>query len=254
MDDEEFIFNDDLVNDTTSKPMKIKKEKIQKRKNMKKDDKKVYALKLIEELDQCNAVVDEKLQSIMASELAEVDGIYFSWGLIDKKLLLPEWQFLSNMSPIKFTLDGHEYASVEHYFQSEPLRRYIHQNEDALQAFNEILSAPDGFAAKRVNKKHAELIVKLWGDTQPSFSSIKTDVMEKGVRAKVACHPAIKKLLKFTQGKQIIENGGGHREAIEPAPGHPYWNMKVWRGKWYGENALGKIWMKIRDEIVAEKL
>jgi predicted NAD-dependent protein-ADP-ribosyltransferase YbiA (DUF1768 family) len=87
------------------------------------------------------------------------------------------------MSPIKFTLDGHEYASVEHYFQSEPLRRYIHQNEDALQAFNEILSAPDGFAAKRVNKKHAELIVKLWGDTQPSFSSIKTDVMEKGTQS-----------------------------------------------------------------------
>jgi type II secretory pathway component HofQ len=72
MDDEEFIFNDDLVNDTTSKPMKIKKEKIQKRKNMKKDDKKVYALKLIEELDQCNAVVDEKLQSIMASELGKL--------------------------------------------------------------------------------------------------------------------------------------------------------------------------------------
>ncbi len=87
------------------------------------------------------------------------------------------------MSPIKFTLNGHEYASVEHYFQSEPLRPHIHANLEALQAFNEILAAPDGFAAKRVNKKHSELIVKLWGDTQPSFSDIKTDVMEKGTKS-----------------------------------------------------------------------
>eukprot|EP00029_Vermamoeba_vermiformis_P011988 TRINITY_DN6797_c0_g1_i1.p1 TRINITY_DN6797_c0_g1~~TRINITY_DN6797_c0_g1_i1.p1 ORF type:complete len:257 (+),score=61.32 TRINITY_DN6797_c0_g1_i1:108-773(+) len=220
---------------------------------MKKDDKKEYALKLVEKLDQTGSIVDEKLRDIIASELAEVDAIYFSWGLIEKKLLLPDWQFLSNMSPINFTLNGHEYASVEHYFQSEPLRPYIHQSDEILQAFNEVLSAPDGFAAKRANKKHSDLIIKLWGDTQPSFSSIKTDVMEKGVRAKVECHPAIKKLLKFTQGKQIIEDGGGHRDVNAPEPGKPYWNMKIWRGQWYGENALGKIWMKIRDEIVAKE-
>lgn len=73
-------------------------------------------------------------------------------------------------------------------------------------------------------------------------------VMEECLRLKLEQHPELKEKLLLTGNGEIIEDCTTHdRESAR------FWGKVKKDNKWIGENKLGIIWMKLRDELVTEK-
>lgn len=106
---------------------------------------------------------------------------------------------------------------------------YMAAKFDDLCITDAIRCARSGYEAKKLAQTHAEHIVADWGEK-------KLAIMEEIVHAKLSQHPYIQKKLLET----------GDREIIEDSPTDSFWG----RGPdWKGENHLGKIWMKLREEM-----
>lgn len=132
------------------------------------------------------------------------------------------YRFLSNFWSSAVVMDGHSYRTVEHAFQAakttdEDARRRIRNEHDAA-------------AAKRKGRS-----VHLRED----WEEVKLDVMEGLLRQKFGTEPLKSKLLKTGKATLIEGNWWGDK----------YWG--VCDGK--GENHLGKLLMKIREELRIEK-
>ena len=130
------------------------------------------------------------------------------------------FDFLSNFFALKVVLDGVEYPTLEHAFQAAK----THAAEERAK----ILNCPTPGSAKRMGKK-----VKL----RPDWENVKLGIMEALVRQKFG-DPELKARLLKTRDRVLIE--GNH------------WNDTFWgvcRGK--GRNHLGRILMKVRDELKA---
>jgi N-glycosidase YbiA len=128
------------------------------------------------------------------------------------------YRFLSNfyMHPVK--LDGVIYPSSEHGYQAaktlDPAQREI------------IRTCSTPGQAKRAGKK-----VSL----RPDWESVKLQVMEDLVRQKFNS-PGLKELLLSTNNDELVEGN---------AWGDTYWGVCNGRG----QNHLGKILMKVRQEL-----
>ena len=68
------------------------------------------------------------------------------------------------------------------------------------------------------------------------------------LKLKVEQHPELMKLLVDTFPHEIVEDvtnrGLGGRNG--------FWGAAFKDGEWVGQNVLGKMWVSIRDEIMAE--
>lgn len=133
---------------------------------------------------------------------------------------IPEFKELSNMYASPFQLDGKTWPSVEHYFQAQKF-----PTDAAYQ--EEIRKAKSGAKAKSLGQSQEHPI-------RPDWNTYRIEAMEKGVEAKFKQNEALKKLLAST----------GNRELIEASPTDTFWGVGK-AGK--GQNMLGKILMKVRD-------
>jgi N-glycosidase YbiA len=142
------------------------------------------------------------------------------WGIKNK-----QYAFLSNFYYAPILIDGKEYSTVEHYYQSikfkgtpieERIRTLIHANETKREAYN--------------LKKH---IRKDWME-------VREEIMYKALRAKFSQHPRLRKLLLDT----------GSHDLIEDSPFDEYWGS----GGLYanGKNRLGVLLMELREELRKE--
>lgn len=134
-----------------------------------------------------------------------------------------EYRFLSNFYPAEVELNGDMYSSVEHAYQAaktiDPNKRKV------------IREANTAGQAKRLGK---------YITLRVDWENIKLSVMEDLVRQKFTKHEELKKKLLQTDNKELIESN--------------YWRdffLGVCKGK--GQNYLGKILMKIREEVKNEK-
>jgi N-glycosidase YbiA len=131
-----------------------------------------------------------------------------------------ENRWLSNFWPVSVKLDDGEeiYPSVEHAYQAakttNPLMRRTIQH----------IATPGGA------KKAAQLIAR-----RPDWQDISIRVMERLLRQKFQ-HEALAKMLLATGDQELIEGNNW---------GDEFWGQVD--GK--GENNLGKLLMKIRDEL-----
>lgn len=130
-------------------------------------------------------------------------------------------RFLSNfyLSPILY--QEVEYISLEHAYQSA--KTHVPVEKIA------IMLAPSATAAKRLGRVCTLRI---------DWDSIKLSVMEQLLRLKFS-DPLLKSKLVKTYPQELIEGN--------------YWNDYYWgvcQGK--GENHLGKLLMKIREEIIVK--
>lgn len=128
-------------------------------------------------------------------------------------------RFLSNFSPAQVTLDGEKYDTVEHAYQAAKtldlgLRR-------------EIQACRFAWEAKRAGK----LL-----DLRPDWEDVKLDIMEALLREKFLKYIGRRTMLAGTKGMLLVEGNTW---------GDTFWG--VCDG--VGENHLGKLLMKIRDEI-----
>jgi ribA/ribD-fused uncharacterized protein len=126
--------------------------------------------------------------------------------------------WLSNFWQAAQVVDGAEYPTNEHFYQSQKA------NNPALAEW--IRSAPTPFAAMKAGRslRPTELV--------QDWNSIRVDVMAIGLRAKFTQNPDLKFKLLAT----------GYATLHEDSPSDMYWGKR-------GEDMLGRLLMQIREEL-----
>ena len=146
------------------------------------------------------------------------------------KFCLPvgEWGFLSPYAkyPIQMNVDGELYTfpSVEHYYQA--MKFYA-----ADERFKTIINLKNPDEARLITKTPEYKI-----NRRADFNKNKFDIMEKGMRAKFAQNPQAAQMLKATGNATLIKSCSTC--------------YKCGFGEGSGENRMGKILMKIRQELL----
>lgn len=189
-------------------------------------------------MDVTIAVIDGKAQELgkrilaecAAPEKAEPKQEYqFFWHEYDPFGELSQWY----ASP--FVLEGIRYETAEQYMMAKKallagdLERYVL-----------IMHEKDPAKCKKFGKDVRALDVAAW-------SKCKEEVVYHANRAKFSQNKTLKKLLLSTGTKVLAEaspydkSWGIGMEAKDPNSTNP--------AKWKGDNLLGKILMKVRDEL-----
>lgn len=132
-----------------------------------------------------------------------------------------EFYPLDNFSSFKVNVDGYLYSSVEEAFQSLLF----------LPEYPEIsIEIKNSFSAHEAQKIMQRNINKVKYNKEEQVN-----IMERILRLKLEQNPYV--LKKLLETKDYI--------LVEDSPKDDYWGWGINRT---GENMLGKLWMKLRDE------
>lgn len=134
-----------------------------------------------------------------------------------------EFFVFDNFSSFRVLVDGVLYCTVEHAYQSI---KFLETAPEIAKQITECYSAHEAQKIAYANKDKQR---KDWDD-------IKLQVMEKLLRLKLEQNPYVKKKLLLT-GDLII---------CEDSPKDSFWGIGKNRD---GRNELGKLWMKLREEL-----
>ena len=128
----------------------------------------------------------------------------------------------SNFYPSKFTIEGKEYPTSEHYFQAMK----FHESEE----FSEMvrLAKTPGIAAMLGRSRDYPL--------RKDWEEVKDEIMYEGLKAKFTQNSKLKKILLSTGDKPIVEHTKNDH----------YWGDG---GDGTGKNMLGILLMKVRDYL-----
>jgi ribA/ribD-fused uncharacterized protein len=130
----------------------------------------------------------------------------------------------SNFAPFGVDLDGAWWPTVENYYQAQKFA--------------------DPELRKKIRKAEKPIIAKNLADKNKAamradWDAVKDEVMYRAVRCKFASHPELKAMLLATDDEEIIE----------AVPTDTYWGV----GRdGTGQNKLGKIIARVRDELRAQ--
>lgn len=127
-----------------------------------------------------------------------------------------EFAFLSNFFPCEITWEGITFQTTEAAFQAAKTTDLEKRKEIAE------LSTPG--KAKRAGRKL---------EIRSDWESIKVSIMEEVLRIKFS-QPKMRELLKSTSSKELVEGNT--------------WGDTFWGVCETGQNMLGKLLMKIRNE------
>jgi ribA/ribD-fused uncharacterized protein len=130
------------------------------------------------------------------------------------------WAKLGNYAPCLDFYEGHAYQSVEHAYQAQ--------------------KSLDPATQQRIRQCGSPARAKALArsvDLRPDWDDIKLGLMETLLREKFAQEPE-RTILLSTMDAQLVEGNWW---------GDTYWGV-VRNGEGDGENHLGKLLMKIRDE------
>lgn len=134
-----------------------------------------------------------------------------------------EFSPLSNFSSFAVEWRGVKWPTSEHAFQAS---LFMDKFPDIVW---EIYSANSAHDAKKIAERNLYLLAPDWEEQS-------IPVMEEIVRAKLEQNPYVMKKLLQTKDLPIVED----------SPKDAFWG---WGPNRYGRNELGKIWMKLRDEV-----
>lgn len=132
-----------------------------------------------------------------------------------------EYRWLSNFSPVKIEYEGRVFPSVEHAYMSAKSN-----DEDWKE-----LCAYGGLTPGAIKRRSYTISLR------SDWTAVKLEVMEVLTRKKYE-NPIYRKNLIATGNKHIQEGNKW---------GDTFWGVSLHNGR--GQNNLGKIIMKIRDEL-----
>ncbi len=132
-----------------------------------------------------------------------------------------EYYMFSNFSCFAVTYNGRVWFSSEHAYQAAKF-----DDENVINSIHNALSAHD---SKKIAQAYKNKIRKDWNE-------VKISTMEDIIRAKIAQHPFVRQKLLETGNREIIENS--HKDW--------FWGRGA---DFKGHNELGKVWMKLREEL-----
>lgn len=127
----------------------------------------------------------------------------------------------SNFAFFPIRLKSKTWNTTEHYYQAQKFENEAYQEK--------IRNAESPMKAAELGRSRKERILKNWDNK-------KDNVMFEAVRAKFTQHPELGQMLRDTGNAKIIE----HTE------NDAYWGDG---GDGKGKNKLGKILMKVREEL-----
>jgi N-glycosidase YbiA len=129
----------------------------------------------------------------------------------------------SNFSPHPIQLDGLDWQTVEHYYQAQ---KFVDTQTSLIAVIRAVKTPLEAAAIGR------DCTYQL----RPDWDCVKARIMEKAVLTKFLTHPDIQGILLNTAEELIVED----------SPTDYYWGCGQEKT---GQNQLGKILMKVRQEI-----
>ena len=148
------------------------------------------------------------------------------------KVKLP-YGWLGNMSAFPVRYDSETFLTAEHLFQCLRLPK----DHDG---WSVIKNQKSPMAAKMVAKTFSEFFI-----IEPrSLKDVENMLVV--LQFKLKNNPQLNTLLKDTGDATIIEDCSNR-----PNSSGLFWGAAKTKNGWTGENILGKLWMKIRDEGVS---
>ncbi len=142
---------------------------------------------------------------------------------------------LSQWYPAKFTVNDIEYHNSEQYMMAEKAKLFGDTNQEAL-----IMQHPDPRSTKALGRA-------VYGFDQDTWNTHKEEIAYRGNLAKFEANEPIRQHLLSTYDNILAE----------AAPGDLVWGTG-WvindphnedPTKWRGQNLLGKVLMRVRDEL-----
>jgi len=135
----------------------------------------------------------------------------------------PHFYVFDNFSSFAIEIWGRVFPTAEHAYQ---WKKFDYSKSAVAEQILIAKSARDTKVISDANKAVVD----------PAWDTAKLTFMEEILRAKMAQHEVVKKRLIQTTGKDIIEN----------SPTDSFWGC----ADGTGANHLGKLWMKLRDELI----
>lgn len=139
-----------------------------------------------------------------------------------------EFYCFDNFSSFRVLVDGVLYCTLEHAYQAS---KFL---QSAPEIAEQIINAYSAHEAQKIAFANRDKQRKDW-------SEVKVDIMEKLVRLKVEQNPYVKQKLMQTKNYIICED----------SPKDAFWGIGPNRD---GRNELGKIYMKIREELFKSEI
>lgn len=134
-----------------------------------------------------------------------------------------EFYPLDNFSSFAVEWRGRIWPTSEHAYQAS------HFMDGAPEIVEEISNARSSHDAQKIAWSHKDKI-------DAGFYSKNLEIMEDICRHKLQQQPYVKRKLIQTKGRDIVED----------SPKDDFWGWGINRD---GRNELGKIWMKLREEL-----
>ncbi len=136
-----------------------------------------------------------------------------------------EFYIFDNFSSFQVDYKGRRWPTSEHAYQAS---HFFETAPELVEAIFEARSAHDAY---KIAKANADKAPKNWEE-------VKVGVMYEICKLKLAQNPYVLEKLSLS----------GDLDIIEDSPKDDFWG---WGPKRNGRNELGKIWMKLRDELRA---
>ena len=134
-----------------------------------------------------------------------------------------EFYPFDNFSSFKVEWNGYLFASVEEAYQAAS---FMGSDEELVEKIKKSHSADE---AQRIAYANRDKRREDWDD-------VKISIMEELLRLKIEQNPYVKKKLLQTENYMIVED----------SPKDDFWG---WGPNRNGQNNLGKLWMKLREEL-----
>ena len=137
-----------------------------------------------------------------------------------------EFFVFDNFSAFQVDWHGRMWATSEHAYQAAKFF------ETARDVVEEIFNARSPHRAKEIASSHEDECRSDWAD-------VKVTIMTDILRHKLEQHPYVSQKLRQTLDLEIVED----------SPQDSFWGWGPHRN---GRNELGKIWMRLREELMAD--
>ena len=134
-----------------------------------------------------------------------------------------EFYPFDNFSSFKVEWNGYLFSSVEEAYQAAS---FMGSDEELVEKIKKSHSADE---AQRIAYANRDKRREDWDD-------VKISIMEELLRLKIEQNPYVKKKLLQTGDYMIVED----------SPKDDFWGWGLNRN---GQNNLGKLWMKLREEL-----
>ena len=134
-----------------------------------------------------------------------------------------EFYPFDNFSSFKVEWNGYLFASVEEAYQAAS---FMGSDDELVEKIKKSHSADE---AQRIAYANRDKRREDWDD-------VKISIMEELLRLKIEQNPYVKKKLLQTGDYMIVED----------SPKDDFWG---WGPNRNGQNNLGKLWMKLREEL-----